>query len=136
MATEWYIVAYQKGEEQNVPVKDVLEIFPSYEIDKEFRLVLVKLSNTTISFFFDATVKEMSGVMISRPEKDVELYVIIHKIMELGNFILYAPDGLYPIMLKDGTEEDFPKDMIESLGKPRKAMDEKDFHNLISNIYG
>ncbi len=136
MATEWFIGAYKNGEEQNVPVKDVLAIFPSYEIDKEFRLVLVKLSNTTISFFFDATEKEMPGVMISRPEKDVELYAIIYKIMELGNFILYAPDGLYSIILKDGVEVDFPKDMIEALGKPKKAMDEMEFYDLITNIYG
>lgn len=136
MATEWFIQAFREGKEQYVSVEDIIKIFPEYEIEKEYGRVIVKLPDSTVDFYGDFTARETSGVMIARPVKDMELTNIIYKIMELGNFVLYTPDGLYPIVLREEMEKELPIGMIEALGKSKSAANKIEFADLVNKIYG
>lgn len=135
MATEWYIQAFREGEEQFIYIENILKIFPEYKIEKEYGCVIVKLSNSFIDFYIDFTDKQTSGITVSRPDKDVELINIIYKIMELGNFVFYTADGLYPIVLREIVEKELPKDMIEALGKPKLAINKISFMDLVNKLY-
>ncbi|MFT4222348.1 hypothetical protein [Dysgonomonas sp.] len=134
MATEWFVQAFENQEEQFILTEKILEIIPEYKIEKEYNYIEVKLSNDIVSIFIDLNSERNSGFMISRPVKSLELYSIIYKIMKLGNFILYTADGIYPIILYD-IDKEFPKEMIDTLGKPKIAVTETDFSKLINGIY-
>jgi hypothetical protein len=54
--------------------------------------------------------------------------------MQLGNFILYAPGDIYPIILNKEIEKEFPDDMIETLGKPKIGENETEFSVLLDNM--
>lgn len=135
MSTEWFISAFKNKEPQNIPIKNVLEIFSAYKIKMDNNCIILELHNGTIDIYLDLTENTISDLMISRPLRDKKMYRVLFKIMSLGNFILFAPDGNYPIILDKYTEHEFPDDMIEVLGKPKIAENERKFLILLNEIY-
>ena len=136
MATEWFIQAFENGEEQNILVKDIMNILSDYIIEIGDNNVVIKLSDEKVNLFFEINEEEISDLTVSRPIENNELLEIIYKIMGLGNFILYAPNGEYPIILKSGIKNELPYDMIEAIGKPKVAINEIEFKKIINGIYG
>ena len=135
MSTEWFLQAHENGEEQYIFVKNITEIFSNYKFKKFDTGIYIKLLEGTVCIYLDIFEEKISHLMISRPIKSRELENIIYKIMRLGNFIFFAPDANYPIILKQDTEKNLPDGMIESLGKPKIAKNEKEFTNLLNMIY-
>lgn len=55
--------------------------------------------------------------------------------MALDNFILYTPEGLYPIVLDESVIANLPEGMIEAIGNPKIAKEKKEFYDLLEQIY-
>ncbi len=136
MSTEWFISAFENKEYQNISIENIMEIFSDHIIKKYNEYIEIELNGDTVTLFFDLTEDKVSTLMVSRPIVNNELNILLFKIMKLGNFILYAPGGAYPILLTKDIEKEFPDDMIESLGKPKIAENEEGFVSLLNKIYG
>jgi hypothetical protein len=139
MSTEWFLQAFENKKEQNILIEDVLKILSEYNIEKrehENCIILTLHDNEDIDIYFDLTESTTSHLMVSRPLCHDDLYHVLFKIMKLGNFMLYAADASYTIILNEHIEKDFPDDMIEALGKPKVAENEKAFSILLHQIYG
>ena len=132
MSIEWYICAFKNKNEQYVPTDKILEIFSNYKIKKFTDYIEIDFGYDIVAVFFELTEDKITNLMISRPILNDELKKLLYRIMKLGNFILYSPDGIYPIMVAKDIEKEFPDDMIEVLGDPKIAETEKEFVLLLN----
>ena len=76
--------------------------------------------------YLDVDETVVSGMTINRPCQ-AGLGECIYRIMRLGNFVFFEPDGKHMIMLDPAVEEHLPEDMIDGLGKPVVGADLADF---------
>jgi len=136
MSTEWYINAFKNKDEQNVPLQDIMKICQEYEFEIFNDNIELKLNSEKVCLFFDQAENKISHLTVLRPTINAELKKILYRIMKLGNFILFAPEGNYPIILDESTESELPNDMTEALGKPKIAGNEDEFSSLLNKIYG
>jgi hypothetical protein len=136
MSTEWYIDAFENKKEQNILTENIMQICSEYKIKKFNDNIEIELNGETVNIFFDLMENKVSHLMVSRPIKNKELETILYKIMQKGNFILYAPDGIYPIIINENIKNEFPDDMMEVLGKPKTAKNEMEFSLLLNKMYG
>lgn len=51
MATEWFIQAFENGKEQNIPVKDIMNILSDYIIEIGNNNVVIRLSDEKVVLF-------------------------------------------------------------------------------------
>ena len=136
MSTEWYIQSFSGGEEQPVPVKKVMSAFSGCRTHKSEDYIDIALPDGDVTFYMDCTSDELSFIMISRPADSRFLDRIIYDIMLSGNFILYSPDGDFPVALSPQTAAQLPEDMLKSLGEPRTAENAESFSQLLKEMYG
>jgi hypothetical protein len=136
MSISWYISAFENKKEQNIPTTDIMKIFSEYKIKKSNDGIDIELDGDRVTVFVDLTKDKISYLSVSRPIASNELNKILFKIMKLGNFILYVPEGVYPIIVNKNIEKEFPDDMIKTLGKPKIAENEEEFSLLLNKIYG
>jgi hypothetical protein len=140
MGTEWYLQSYDKNGEQFISVKNIMEIFSKYVIEKLDYGVNIKFEDdtvfhNTIFIHINYLEKEISHLTIEKPIEHKELFKVIYKIMQLGNFIFFAPSANYPILLDESIEKHLPDGMIEVIGKPKIAKNEIEFINLFNKLY-
>jgi hypothetical protein len=137
MSTEWFIQAHTGGENQEIEVTSINQIMKDYQCNYHEDSVDIFFSSVdSTTFYYKCGTDKISSIMISKPCPHHELNKIIFEIMRLGNFILFAPDAIYPIVLSDKIEKELPEGMIESLGAVRIAKDLAGFENLLDGIYG
>ena len=136
MSTEWFLQAHVNGRDQPVDAAKILfEI--RREKTKEWRESIdVFFEDGQFStFFIDAAASVISSIMVARPVKAVRLNELLFRIMKLGNFILFAPDGAFPIALVADIEAHLPPGMVQGIGAPRIAHSSVEFETLISRLY-
>ena len=135
MATEWYLQAYENGKNQLISKDKITFLFGTEIIHKQSKSVDVALPDGDITIYIGDIEDVVSGLMISRPIKSMYLYKMVYEIMQLGNFIFYAPGGKFPILTNSNTINEVPIGMLETLGCPKIAHDFKEFVELLTKLY-
>ena len=113
-----------------------MSVFTEYETQQSSEYISAALPDGDITVYMDCLQDEVSGMMISRPVKSRFLDRIIYDIMRLGNFVLYAPDGEFPVVSDTETSLHLPEGMLESLGEPRTAESAEALSRLLKEMYG
>ena len=136
MSTEWFVQAYVNGQDQPVDVASIL-----LEIRKERTKVRrdsidVFLEEGHFStFFIDTAASVVSSLMIARPLQSVRLNELLFRILKLGNFILFAPDGAFPIARVADIAVHLPPGMMRAIGVPRIAHTRVELEGLLSRMH-
>ena len=131
MSYDYYLQAHLNEDFQEISTEMILAIFEKYTLKKHedyIELLFDDLNSCTV--FINTNDQTTQQICINRPCGDQRLGECIYRVMQLGNFVFFEPDGKQPIILNAETENNLPPDMIESLGKPAIAMDLKEFLNL------
>ena len=132
MSTEFYVQLFERGNEKLIDSKKITEIIEKRNFVKkdEYYEVIFDNKNST-------TLQNCSSncLTVLRPCKAEELANLLFEIMALDNFILYTPEGRYPIVLNKSVISNLPEGMIEAIGNPKIAKDKKEFYDLLEQIY-
>lgn len=130
MSYEYYLQAHLSGDSQGVSTESILEVFRDYVVRKNQTYIDLDFSEgNSCSVYLDTEEPANSNLMISRPCGD-KLGECLFKVMLLGNFVFYEPDGAHMIIVNPDVEAHLPEDMIASLGKPVVASDLETFLEL------
>ncbi len=127
---------FESGNEKLIDTKKVTEIIERRNFIKkdDYYEVIFDNENSTI-INISSSLNQLSSITVSRPCLDKELGNLLFEIMALDNFILYALEGHYPIVLYKKVISNLPKGMIETIGTPMIAKDKKEFNDLLEQIY-
>lgn len=127
---------FESGNEKLIDTKKVTEIIERRNFIKkdDYYEVIFDNENSTI-INISSSLNQLSSITVSRPFLDKELGNLLFEIMALDNFILYAPEGHYPIVLYKKVISNLPEGMIETIGTPMIAKDKKEFNDLLEQIY-
>lgn len=130
MSYEYFLQAHLHQEAQKIPTERILSIFKHYIVakDKAYIDLLFDESNSC-TIYLDTEEPDNSGFMVSRP-CSAKLGECLYKVMLLGNFIFFEPDGKYIIAVSPSVEAHLPKDLIETSGKPVVVESLEDFLKL------
>ena len=134
MSVSWYIQAYSNGGEQFVPLDKILFTLSAYQSKTEEDCIVVSLPEGNVDLYVNF-LDEISNLCISRPIKSITLYRIIFEIMKCGNFIFFAPDAQFPIILNDAVINHLPEGMLTALGKPKIANSFESFSSFLHEMY-
>jgi len=129
-------LSYKNGEEQSVPAQKIMSVLAKYKAHNSEDYLDVILPDGDVTIYMDSSSDKVSSMMISRPIKSKFLDEIIYNVMQCGDFIFYAPDGEFPIVLNSGVTSNLPEGMLESLGEPRIAESLESFSCLLKEMYG
>jgi hypothetical protein len=102
---------------------------------KSDRHIDVALPEGDVTIYIDSFSNEIFGMTISRPINSRVLDRIIYEIMQYGNFIFFAVDGRFPIVLNSKVPNHLPDGIIELLGEPQVAENLDAFFHLLKEIY-
>lgn len=134
MSYEYYLQAHLEKDAQQIPTTGILSIFEDFIVERGENYIRVEFEEgNSCDIFIDLNDPFESGFMISRPCHSKQLGKCIYKVMLLGNFVFYEPDGKGAIIVNPETEYHLPVDMIEALGRPTLAESEDDFLELYFN---
>lgn len=134
MSYEYYLQAYLREDFQQIPTASILSILEDFIVSREKSYIGLEFEEGNgCGIYINVTDPFVSGFSISRPCYSKLLGECIYKVMLLGNFVFFEPDGKGPIILSPATEAHLPVDMIESLGKPGIAETEERFLELYFN---
>ena len=136
LSSEFYVQLFESGNEKLIDTKKVTEIIERRNFIKkdDYYEVIFDNENSTI-INISSSLNQLSSITVSRPCLDKELGNLLFEIMALDNFILYAPEGHYPIVLYKKVISNLPEGMIETIGTPMIAKDKKEFNDLLEQIY-
>lgn len=136
MSSEFYVQSFESGNEKLIDTKKVTEIIERRNFIKkdDYYEVIFDNENSTI-INISSSLNQLSSITVSRPCLDKELGNLLFEIMALDNFILYALEGHYPIVLYKKVISNLPEGMIETIGTPMIAKDKKEFNDLLEQIY-
>ena len=134
MAIEWFVYAYEKGEEQYIPTPMIMSALSPHLKKNEHGFDLM-LPDGPVAVYSDWSASQTSGVMIARPLRCDVLLDVVYKVMQCGNFILFSSDGGIPIVIDINVLDELPDDMLESLKPPRLAEDFTAFAQAINEMY-
>ena len=132
MSTEFYVQLFESGNEKLIDSKKIAEIIEKRNFikkDDNYEVIFANQNSTTLQ------ICSSNCLTVSRPCKDEALGNLLFEIMALDNFILYTPEGLYPIVLDESVIANLPEGMIEAIGNPKIAKEKKEFYDLLEQIY-
>lgn len=136
MSTEWFLHAHVNGRDQPVDVAKILFEIRREKIEERRESIDVFFEDGQFStFFIDPAATVVSSIMVWRPAQAVRLNELLFRIMKLGNFILFAPDGAFPIALVADIAAHLPPGMVQGIGVPRIAHSSVELEMLISSMY-
>jgi len=135
MATEWYLQAYAKGHEQQIPMTNLMPIFLKYPIQKHENCIDLMLPSGMVSVYINWSSDCVSSMMISRPIQCDTLSNVLFEVMQCGNFIFFTSDGVLPIVITPCIVDELPVGMIDSLGYPRLAENLTTFSQILTKMY-
>ena len=136
MSAEWFLHAHVNGRDQPIDVAKILfEIRKEKTEERRESIDVIFEGGQFSTFFIDPTASVVSSIMVWRPVKAVRLNELLFRIMKLGNFILFAPDGAFPIALVADIVAHLPPGMVQGIGAPRIAHSSVEFETLISRMY-
>ena len=133
MSYEYFLSAYTERESENISTKKILQVleqFISKKDENAVELTFDEINNCCI--YLDIDEPFVNGMMISRPCGGEQFIKCLYRIMQLGNFVFFEPDGKRMIALNPDIQQHLPEDMIESLGEPLIATDGEIFLKFIS----
>ncbi len=134
MSYEYYLQAHLEEDVQEIPTASILSIFENFIVAKDEDYISLEFEEgNSCDIYMNTTDPSISSFMVSRPCDSRQLGKCLYKVMLLGNFVFYEPDGKGPIIVSSATEAHLPADMIESLGKPAIAGSEEQFLELYFN---
>ena len=134
MAYEYYLQAHHEKDSQAIPVESILSVFRDYIKEKDDSSIDLQFDEENgCTIYFDTTATTTDSLMVSRPCGSRLLGECLYRVMLLGNFVFFEPDGKRPITLSADTEAHLPADMVNSLGKPAVARDREAFLTLFFN---
>ena len=111
MSYTLYFQAHQKGEDQYMATKEIMECFAPFISEKNefgFEVMYDKLNSSFI--YIDLSKDRCSGFSVSRPCKDDRLFKALFRIAQLGNVICLFPEGNAHVF-NDKTIENLPADL-------------------------
>ena len=132
MSTEFYVQLFESGNEKLIDSKKIAEIIEKRNFikkDDNYEVIFANQNSTTLQ------ICSSNCLTVLRPCKDEALGNLLFEIMALDNFILYMPEGLYPIVLDESVIANLPEGMIEAIGNPKIAKEKKEFYDLLEQIY-
>ena len=132
MSTEFYVQLFESGNEKLIDSKKIAEIIEKRNFikkDDNYEVIFANQNSTTLQ------ICSSNCLTVLRPCKDEALGNLLFEIMALDNFILYTPEGLYPIVLDESVIANLPEGMIEAIGNPKIAKEKKEFYDLLEQIY-
>ena len=135
MSAEWFIQAHEHGDDQPIRTDLVNACLNGWSCvfnDGSVDVVFDRADSST--FFYGHTEPHISELMISRPCRHSGLTGILFDIMKLGNFVFYAPDAEFPIVLDEAVIKELPPDMLDAMGTPKIASIREEFERLISSL--
>jgi hypothetical protein len=134
MSYEYFLQAHLNYGSQEISTEKILSIFEEHITAKDESYIDLQFdqeNNCTI--YIDTKKSTVNGFMVSRPCYCKQLGECLYKVMLLGNFVFFEPDGKHPIIVNPATESHLPVDMSETLGKPAVAKSLDDFLELYFN---
>lgn len=133
MSYEYILQAHIHQESQDIPTEQILQVFNDYIVLKEQTYIDIDFGEgDTCTIYIDTEMPYNNCVVISRPCEG-KLCEFVYKIMGLGNFVFYEPDGKHMIIINPAVSEHLHEDMIETLGEPVIATTFEAFRELYNN---
>jgi hypothetical protein len=134
MSYEYFLQAHLHQDSQRIPTESILSIFRDYTTSKDDTYIELQFDEeNTCTIYIDTNDETVDHFMVSRPCYCRQLGECLYKVMLLGNFVFFEPDGKQPIIINPATESHLPVDMSEALGKPVVAKSLDDFLELYFN---
>ena len=126
MSIEFYIQGHRNGEEDGVALCEILNAFgksEGEEVEGLYRLIY----DAENSCEFSVTCKNglVTAICIFRPCGHEKLYESIFDVLRSGPYVLFAPGGNAPIIVRREMAEHLPDGMAEALGEPVVVTDAK-----------
>lgn len=133
MSYEYFLQAHLHQEAEKIPTESILSVFEPYIIAKDETSIDLEFDEiNSCTIYLDTEEADNSGFMVSRPCDD-KLGECLYKVMLLGNFAFFEPDGKHIITVSPSVEAHLPMDLIETLGKPLVAASLEEFLKLYNN---
>ena len=122
MGFEVYLQCFGETETTGISRTVVRSFFPITEVDSEpdyWRVRYDSKNSCEIGVTPLASGREMLTVLfVNLPCGDLKLWEGLLRVLRMGCVVMFWPGG--PPVLAEGTStSDLPKDMIDSIGKPR-----------------
>ena len=134
MSYDYYLQAHLNQDSQNISADSILKILEEYVTRKGEGFVDLQFDkDNSCTFYFEIDEPFTNSININRPCSGEEFMRCIYRIMQLGNFVFFEPDGKYSIILNEKIKTELPEDMIEGLGEPAVANDFEEFQQLLLN---
>jgi hypothetical protein len=128
MSYDYFLQAHFQEEPQNIPTEAILAIFAPFTKEKGEEFIDLEFGEgNSCTIYITTTDVAVSGFSVNRPCDSRQLGECLYRVMSLGNFVFFEPDGKQPIILDSAIEGHLPGDMVEALGKPAVAGSEEDF---------
>lgn len=134
MSYEYFLQAHIRQNSQSIPTESILSIFRDYTTSKDDTYIELQFDEeNSCTIYIDTNDETVDHFMVSRPCYCRQLGECLYKVMLLGNFVFFEPDGKQPIIVNTETESHLPFNMCEVLGKPGVARSLDDFLELYFN---
>jgi hypothetical protein len=134
MSYEYFLQAHIHQDSQLIPTESILSIFRDYTTSKDDTYIELQFDEeNSCTIYIDTNDETVDSFMVSRPCYSRQLGECLYKVMLLGNFVFFEPDGKQPIIVNAETESHLPVDMTEAIGKPVVAKSLDDFLELYFN---
>lgn len=134
MSYEYFLQAHLHEDLQQIPTADILSIFEDFIVSREENYIQLEFEEgNSCGVYIDTMDPFVSGFSVDRPCYSKQLGECLYKVMLLGNFVFFEPDGKGPIIVSPATEAHLPADMIETLGNPAIAESKESFLELYFN---
>ncbi len=136
MSIEIYIQYHINGDEQFIENSEILAAIKKRKSISSTNSYSVEFDDkNSIEVFFGDDSTKSSSLVVSRPCDHGDFHLFLYELMQLGNCILFVPDGKFPIILNQKTKDHLPEGMIEGLGKPKVASDYSKFCALLIKVF-
>src|SRR5689334_23206466 len=122
MSFDVFISCFMHGQASGVPEADVRSILGSAlqgtPDASSWQVTYGQDYSTFCISRDDNDPTQIASITVNRPIADSRLWDDLHKVLSLGNFVLFFPDGRCPLVARKDAVPHLPRDMIDALGEP------------------